>query len=321
MPSGEERVRLSTPEVTELLYVHDVSALRKNVSEYLNLKKSLWLLIDNLDKGWPTHGVEGEDLLIIRALLEATRKLERQLRREDFDCRTLVFLRNDIYELLIGETPDRGKESKVMLDWSDGDMLRELLRRRLVYNEAVPDDASFNEVWRTIAVSHVDGEESSQFVIDRSLMRPRALLDLVGHCRSVAINLGHTKIERDDFVKGLSAFSSDLLSEINLEIRDVLPAAEDILYQFIGSNSRLGVDELNSVVDEVSDSTAEREAFIEILLWYGALGVMRPNGDTTFIYSVNYDMKRFEAIIGKLASEGLVYVINPAFGAALEVSE
>ena len=319
LPDGGERVRLSTPEVTELLYVHDVHALRKNVIEYLDLKKSLWLLIDNLDKGWPTHGVEGEDLVIIRALLEATRKIERQLRRDNFECRTLVFLRNDIYEILIGETSDRGKESKVVLDWSDEDMLRELLRRRFVYNEAVPDDASFDEVWRIIAVSHIDGEESSQFVVERSLMRPRALLDLVGHCRSVAINLGHTKIERDDFTKGLSTFSSDLLSEINLEIRDVLPAAEDVLYQFIGSNSRLGVDELNRVVDDVSESEAEREAFIELLLWYGALGVMRPNGDATFIYSVNYDMKRLKAIISKLVSDGLVYVINPAFGAALEV--
>ena len=318
-PDERSDVRLSAPELTEILYVHDVASLRNQIIDYLGLKSSLWLLFDNVDKGWPTHGIQGEDLVIIRALLEATRKLEHKLRRGDFDCRTLVFLRNDIFELLVGETPDRGKESKVVLDWTDEDLLREMLRRRLVYNDAVQDDTPFEDVWRAIAVSHVDGEESSQFVIERSLMRPRALLDLVIHCRSVAINLRHKKIETEDFKKGLAAYSSDLLSEVSLEIRDVLPAAEDVLYEFIDSSARLSTAELSSLLDKVSTSEVERKEFVELLLWYGALGVVRLNGDLTFIYSVNYDMKRLKGIISKLSETGVMYVINPAFGAALEV--
>ena len=318
-PDGESGVRLSAPELTEILYVHDVAALRDRVVKYLKLKSSLWLLFDNVDKGWPTHGIQAEDLVIIRALLEATRKLERQLRRSDFDCRTLVFLRNDIFELLVGETPDRGKESKVVLDWTDEDLLREMLRRRLIYGDAFQDNTLFEDVWRAITVSYVDGEESSQFVIERSLMRPRALLDLINHCRAVAINLRHSRIEAEDFKKGLSAFSSDLLSEVSLEIRDVLPEAENILYEFIGSPARLRPAEVNALLDKVSGSDAERDAFIELLLWYGALGVMRLNDDITFIYSVNYDMTRLKGIIRKLSKSGLVYVINPAFGVALEV--
>ncbi len=119
--------------------------------------------------------------------------------------------------------------------------------------------------------------------------------------------------------KGLSAFSSDLLSEVSLEIRDVLPEAENILYEFIGSSARLRPAEVNALLDKVSGSDAERDAFIELLLWYGALGVMRLNGDVTFIYSVNYDMTRLKGIIRKLSESGIVYVINPAFGVALEV--
>ena len=76
-----------------------------------------------------------------------------------------MFLRNDIFELLVGATPDRGMESKVVLDWTDEDLLREMLRRRLVYGDAVQDNTLFEDVWRAIAVSYVDGEESSQFVM------------------------------------------------------------------------------------------------------------------------------------------------------------
>ena len=318
-PDEKSGVRLSGPELTEVLYVHDVANLRKQVIDYLRLKNSLWLLFDNVDKGWPTHGIQGEDLIIIRTLLEATRKLERQLRRDDFACRTLVFLRNDIFELLVSETPDRGKEPKVVLDWTDEDLLREMLRRRLVYNDALSEDLPFDDVWRAIAVSHIDGEESSQFVIRRSLMRPRALLDLVSYCRSVAINLQHRKIEAEDFRKGLEAYSSDLLTEVSLEIRDVLPEAKNVLYEFIDSPARLSAGELGALLDKVSTSGPERDAFVELLLWYGALGVVRSNGEVTFIYSVNYDIKRLKAIIGKLAETGVIYVINPAFEAALEV--
>ena len=206
--------------------------------------------------------------MIVRALLEATRKLERQLRTDDFDFRTLVFLRNDVYELLVGETSDRGKESKVVLDWTDPDLLRELLRRRLVFGSALPDSSSFEDVWRAIATPHLAGEESSQFVIDRCLMRPRALLDLVSHCRSVAINLRHQRIEKEDFEKGLESFSTDLLSEINLEIRDILPEAENIVYEFIGEKATLPAAELDGILEKASASVPERDAFAELLLWY-----------------------------------------------------
>ena len=83
--------RLSEPQITELLYDHDVATLRDQVTRHLKLKESVWILFDNLDKGWPTHGLEHEDVLILRALLEATRKLERHLDRNDIEAHTWCF--------------------------------------------------------------------------------------------------------------------------------------------------------------------------------------------------------------------------------------
>lgn len=81
---------LSQAQVTELVYRHDVARLRDEMQAYMSHKDELWILIDNLDKGWPTHGVTEEDLIIIRALLEATRKLERDFQRAGQNCHTLV---------------------------------------------------------------------------------------------------------------------------------------------------------------------------------------------------------------------------------------
>ncbi|MPZ18216.1 MAG: hypothetical protein GEV06_09925 [Luteitalea sp.] len=156
-------------------------------------------------------------------------------------------------------------------------------------------------------------------MIERCLMRPRALLDLLNHCRSVAINLRHERIEESDFRKGVAAFSADLLAEIGLEIRDVLVEAENVLYEFIGSKERMPSSDVEAILSKVSGSEQERDAFLEILLWYGVLGLVRLDGEVTYIYSVSYDLHRLLAVRQRLKESGLVYAINPAFVAGLDV--
>jgi hypothetical protein len=317
---GEDDDRtLSQQEITELLYRHDVNELRDQVVEYLRVKKGLFLLFDNLDKGWPTHGLTATDIVILRALLEATRKIEHQLQRRDIDCKTLAFLRNDVYELLVSETPDRGKEGRVALDWSDPDLLRELLRRRMIYSDL--PDRPFEDLWHRICVSHIKGEESSQYLIDRCLMRPRGLIDLANHCRGFAVNLSHARIEIEDVAKGLEAFSSDLVVDIGYEIRDVMPAAENVLYAFIDEPQTIPANELNSLLTRGGIGAEKVPEIITILIWYGVLGVRRMDGTVTYIYNVNYEMPILKGIIRKLQENGLVYVVNPAFVPGLQVRE
>jgi hypothetical protein len=310
---------LTQQEITELLYRHDVNMLRDQVADYAKLKGKIYILFDNLDKGWPTHGLTATDVASLRALLEATRKLERQFQRRDIECSTLVFLRNDVYELLVSETPDRGKEGSVTLDWSDADLLRELLRRRLVHS-GMPD-GPFEDLWRRICVSHVNGEESSQYLIDRCLMRPRALIDLANHCRGFAVNLGHARIEAEDIKKGVDTSSSDLVVDIGYEIRDVLPAAEDVLYAFIDEPQIQSDNVFYSLLQRSGIEPAIIPAIIEILLWYGVIGIRQEDGSIAYIHTVNYSMPILRGIIRKLETQGVVYVINLAFVSALQIRE
>ena len=311
-----DRPQLSSAEVTELIYVHDVAALRDKVCEYLTLKDELWLLFDNLDKGWPTHGLSHEDVIIIRALAEATRKVERSLTRRDITAHTIIFIRNDVYELLVDESPDRGKETKAILDWTDPDLLREMMRLRLVYND-LRDDASFNETWLSMCVSHIDGEESSQYLIDRCLMRPRCLIDIVNYCRGFAVNLGHVKIEQDDVEKGLLAYSTDLVFEIGLEMRDILPESAGVLYRFIEAPVTMNRATLLQTL--ACESWQLADAVVENFLWYGFLGIVSHTGSRDYIYSVNYDMNMLKGLIAR-SGESVVFCINPAFWPGLRIA-
>lgn len=313
--TDEENVRLSAGQLTEILYSHDVRELTKQIIDYMSHKEVCWLLFDNIDKGWPTSGLEHEDLLIIRALIDATKKIERQFIKSKIEVNTIIFLRNDVYELLVKETSDRGKEASVLLDWTDPDLLRELVRLRIIFND-INGDGRFNNVWPKICVSHYKGEESSQYLIERSLMRPRFLLNLISQCKSFAINFNHEKILEDDIEKGLTAYSTDLLTDIGYEIHDVDSQTEDILYAFIGSKSTISRGNVNSVLLDFGVENINLDKIFELLLWYGFIGIV-VDGEPKYIYDFNYSMKLVLGILKK--KPGIGFYINPAFWPALMI--
>lgn len=308
-------VRLTASNLTEMLYCHDVRDLSKQVIDYMSHKEVCWLLFDNIDKGWPTSGLEHEDLLIIRGLIDASKKIERQFGKSNISVNTIVFLRNDVYELLVQETSDRGKEASVILDWTDPDLLRELVRLRIVSND-INGDNKFDSLWPKIFVSHYAGEESSQYLIDRSLMRPRFLLNLINQCKSFAINLNHERVLVEDIEKGLTAYSTDLLTDIGYEINDVENNVGDILYAFIGSKSLLKKSDIFQLLDDFGVNKDFFENIFELLLWYGFIGLV-VNEDPKYIYDFNYSMKLMSGIIKNKGD--IDYQINPAFWPALMI--
>jgi hypothetical protein len=312
-------VRLSVPEVTDLLYKNDIRELRNKVISYLKHKEKVWILFDNIDKGWPSTGLKHEDLIIIRSLIDATRQLQRQVDKERIDLYPVIFLRNDVYELLVADTADRQKESKVRLDWVDSDLLRELIRLRISSSFGNSGD-SFDKLWRSVCVSHYKGEETSQYLIDRSLMRPRFLLNLINACKSFAINLNHTKIEEAEIEKGFYSYSTDLLTDIGYEIRDILPEAADILYNFISVDSDISLTLLEEIIIENIKSKDLFDKVVDMLLWYGFLGIKIEPHEIKYIYHMNYNMQLLKGILKKNQNK-FVYSINPAFWPALMINQ
>jgi len=169
--------RLTTDQVTELLYRHDLAKLRGQITSYLERKAAVWILFDNLDKGWSTQGVDEIDATVLRCLIDAGRKIEREMRRAGRSLHCIVFVRNDVYEHIMSRSADYGKEMRAVLDWTEPDLLREMLRLRLVSAlDAKARDIPFEQIWPTFCVSHYHGEESADYLIERSLMRPRNVL-------------------------------------------------------------------------------------------------------------------------------------------------
>jgi energy-coupling factor transporter ATP-binding protein EcfA2 len=315
---GLTGVALSESHVTGVIYKTAVAELGQLIFQYLRNKKEVWLLFDNLDKGWSTDGLDKTDLTLVRCLIDACRKLQQRLSREDVQVHSTLFLRNDVYELMVRATADKGKEAAVKVDWTDPDLLREMLRLRLVASGELDPDTTFDDAWRKICASHYRGEETSQYLIERCLMRPRFLIDLVSYCKSSACNLGHDKIEESDVEKGLRNYSNDLLSDLQYELHDIDPQAEDVFYSFIDYTSSFGQDELAAALESAGIAVDKRERIVEMLLWYGFLGLAQNGDRSRFIYNVNYEMKILAGLRKRVGAD-IRYCINPAFFPALGI--
>ncbi len=118
---------VKTTQVTELIYTHDIRNLYDSLLDYLASKDEIWVIVDNLDKGWPVKGATDEDILILRSLLSATRKMQREWEKRNIEFKSLVFIRNDIYEHLVKQTPDKEKDTTIALDWNDLELFKELI--------------------------------------------------------------------------------------------------------------------------------------------------------------------------------------------------
>ena len=240
---------LNGTELTTALFGSDIRELDDAVADYVQTKESILILIDNLDKGWPTRGASSEDVLILRTLLEATRKLQRQFDNRSIPFHCLVFIRNDIYEHLIEEIPDKGKDTAIILDYDDAEFFKQMVLQRIRSNVSI--SGSFDQVWATIFPTHIGTYDAFSYIIDRTLMRPRDLLNFLHRSVEVAINRGHDRVLQEDILKAEAIYSEDILKSVSFEIRDVFPSVRNPLYGFLGCASHMLK---NEVLEILSDS-------------------------------------------------------------------
>jgi hypothetical protein len=309
--------RLTAVEVTTLVHRRNIRDIRETLSAYLEFKDSVWVLFDNLDKGWSPHGLTDTDVMILRCLIDAAWKIQRELQHDEHDFHCVVFVRNDVHQLLVEASADYGKESRAVLDWTDPDLLREMLRRRLVRN-SLPDETPFERVWSQVCVTHYHGEETSQYLIERSLMRPRNLIKLFAHCRGFAVGLEHSRIEEVDLEKGLRAYSIDLITEADQELTDIHGADTDLIYYFIGEGQEFDQRDLERILEGAGVTRDKVESVIQFMLYYGFLGVRKGGEAPRYIFDLGYDMKLLSALAAK-AKDRLTYTLNPAFHPGLNL--
>jgi len=302
-------------DLAELVYGGDIRSLNDAVAAYVAKEKDeLWLLIDNLDKSWATRGATAEDILIVSGLLEATGKLEHQLRRKDVDFHCLVFIRTDVLERLNQSSPDRGKETSINLEWDDPLLFRDIIRRRIVASTDL--DGDFDELWRQIAEPLVGIEDSFNYIIHRTLMRPRDLLMFVQRAQQVALSRSHERITAEDIQHAEIGYSEEALLWMGYEMEDTHPGISDSILAFQGAVGAMSREEVTQTLTRGNVELGSVDHAVDLLLWFGFLGVRLGSGEELYAHAVHFSLRRLnhpvEAGNGK-------FVIHPTFRVALGI--
>ncbi len=312
---AKTRQTISPDRLTNIVFRGGIPQMKDAIAKYSDPNGQIVLLFDNIDKGWPTQGVHEFDVRLVRLLIEAMDKIGRDFSGMDRSFVPVVFLRNDIYELLVDQTPDRGKAGQIRIDWTDRAKLKQVVLRRLQHSASMPR-ASFNAIWERYFEGSVEGKDAFEYLVDHCLMRPRFLINIIQNAVANAINRNHDIVSVDDMVDAIKQHSNYLVGDFGYEIRDASGISADILYSLIGAEKYLRKEDVLSLFRTIDVDEDELQEAFRLLLWYGVLGVCDVNGREHFIYDHDYSAKRLDAEI-KRAGEGALFVTNAALHVGL----
>ncbi len=313
-PNEKSLINIQYNQITEFLYQHDIKKLYAALVKYLSLKGEVWFLFDNIDKGWNVEGISTEDIFILRCLINACRKIERNFKSAEITFHSIVFVRDDAYSLLMQGSADYGKEMRASLDWSDATQLGDVLVRRILQSV----DSGDPNLLSKVCVSHYQAVPWLEFMTSQSLMRPRNLLKLFKHSLSYAINLRHGRIEEEDITKGLKTYAQDLIIEVDRELADIYPKARKLIYEFAEETTEYTEEELLTLLQCTGLDAGQATKVVDFLLYFGVIGVQRASNDPIFIYDVNYDIEMLRVKVKKWAHTTR-YIVNPALWPALNI--
>ena len=302
--------------ITNSMYERVIPDLRNELLKFGAFYTGFGVLLDDLDKNWPPRKLEPYDVKMLRHLIDVLKRMQRDFRRRDTSLQYLMFLRTDVYDNLVEVTPDRGKDNAIPVDWSDREELEHLLKERFLSSFDGPEG---EEAWNGFNVKMDDGRHAVDHLIDASLYRPRFLIEVAERVLSFAVNRGHSLVKQDDVEQALNQMSLYLVSDFAYEMRNVAGTPDDIFYAFLGTTGLLTHEE---VVQRIGTKWPEMDhnSVVDLLIWYGFLGIIADNNEPIFIFDRSYDFRRLLAERPADPKERL-YAVNVAFTRGLRQAD
>ena len=269
-------------------------------------QKKFFILIDQLDEDWASTNTRCH---FIRALIEEI-KTFRKIRQ----VKIIAALRKDLLDLVFDKTRDSGfqeeKYESYLLDikWSPEDLAKliELRINEVFKSQYTKEKVSFEHIFPKPRKG--GGQTSLDFIIERSLRRPRDVLQFVNESFSIASE--RERVSWRSLVAAEAQYSIKRLKSLKEEWSDIYPSLEDTIEILRGLKSTFtrslikeskieevmmtlyeqkNSDPCTAIVQKYYDSKGTKESDVlatifSCLYKIGALGV-KVGATETFIWS------------------------------------
>ena len=263
LPNGVED---SQAWLSQKLHAAALVDLRKLMGEALHTRERVAVLIDNLDKAWERGADRQQQSRMILGLLSAVGRVERDFRketawRESVHVTLAVFLRADIFDEVRKHAREPDKISTLQVEWDDQELLARVIEDRYV---AQHEGSSPEELWLNYFCESVSGRSTREFLLWRSLPRPRDLVYLCNACVLNAINHKNQRIEEADVLAAQEDYSRFAFDALRVEgaTSDEL---DDVLLQFAGAPHTMPMSEAIELISEGAESSTADALFSKLL--------------------------------------------------------
>ena len=282
---------------------------------------TFFIIADDLDKFWRPNTKQSIELLI--GLIAEVSKMQQYFQ----ECLKIVlFFREGIYDVLTIYDEDLSKRDIVRIEWTSAN-LRHLVAERLA-TKANMDDLDDDEIWSAIFPEQVDGVPASDYILTRSLPRPRDVLNLCQKAIDQAQRNGHSHVTVEDILDGERSFSEALFYSVTSEFNGMYPDLGEVLSEFIGAPEKMAWSEFEERADRTIRSNEAILAswvggehpnphfLAEVLFRIGLVGLSR-EWDSRIHFS---NGRTFSETLRLSSSRPLIH-FHHAFIQFLEISE
>ncbi len=172
-------------EVVNKVQIKELNAIVKVLDEILltDRQKKYYLVIDKLDEDWVEEKLR---FRLIRELIETGMAFTNQIS----NVKVVISLRNDLLDRVYRYTRDTGfqeekyTDSSIKLLWTKRQLIEVLDNRinKLVKNKYTNKLVSSTDVMRGVKFNKYQVQLASEYMIERTLLRPRDLIQFFNTC-------------------------------------------------------------------------------------------------------------------------------------------
>ena len=316
--TSQETAHAATERAIQELRDYRVSRRLRDFAVRDNI--TIFVIADDLDKHWRPGTQQSIDMLI--GLIDEADRLQRYFRDR---LKVVMFLREDIFDVLSQADEDLPKRNYVRMEWTVPN-LKHLVAARLAMGTE-NDDTDEDELWTAIFPDTIDGVTSSDYILSRVLPRPR---DVLGFCQASidqAQRNGNPSVVAHDIFDGERAFANTFIRSLAAEFRGLYPNLEEVLIEFAGAPTMMRWNEFRAYASDaiqrhrsiltnwIGSSPLSAQSLTDILFRVGVIGLSASTTDPPHFRNGRSFPETWSA-----TSPNPTVHIHPAFFTYLDVS-